>query len=124
VTVPFVYIVVRAVLTRVDWQTHEAARDLGATRWQAFREVVFPQIRAGVVAAGFVAAILSLHEFLIALFLSDFSTQTLPVLEWTALRNFVDPMVSVVSTLLILAALGLAIPVVAVFGVDRLARLL
>lgn len=124
VTVPFVFIVVRAVLTRVDWQTHEAARDLGATRWQAFREVVFPQIRAGVVAAGFVAAILSLHEFLIALFLSDFNTRTLPVLEWTALRNFVDPMVSVVSTLLILAALALAVPVVVVFGVDRLARLL
>lgn len=124
VTVPFVFIVVRAVLTRVDWQIHEAARDLGATRWQAFREVVFPQIRAGVVAAGFVAAILSLHEFLIALFLSDFNTRTLPVLEWTALRNFVDPMVSVVSTLLILAALVLAVPVVVVFGVDRLARVL
>jgi ABC-type spermidine/putrescine transport system permease subunit II len=124
VTVPFVFIVVRAVLTRVDWRTHEAARDLGATRWQAFREVVFPQIRAGVIAAAFVAAILSLHEFLIALFLSDLGTRTLPVLEWTALRNFVDPMVSVVSTLLIVAALALAIPVVAVFGVDRLARLL
>lgn len=124
VTVPFVFIVVRAVLTRVDWRLHEAARDLGATRWQAFRAVLFPQIRAGVIAAAFVAAILSLHEFLIALFLSDFSTRTLPVLEWTALRNFVDPMVSVVSTLLILAALVLAVPVVVVFGVDRLARLL
>ena len=77
-----------------------------------------------MIAAAFVAAILSLHEFLIALFLSDLGTRTLPVLEWTALRNFVDPMVSVVSTLLIVAALALAIPVVAVFGVDRLARLL
>ena len=124
VTVPFVYVVVRAVLARVDWRAHEAARDLGATRWQAFREIVFPQIRAGVVAAAFVAAILSLHEFLIALFLSDFGTQTLPVLEWTALRNFVDPMISVVSTLLIIAALALAVPVVVVLGMDRLARLL
>lgn len=124
VTVPFVYILTRAVLSRVDWGTREAARDLGATRWQAFRETVFPQIRSGVVAAGFVAAILSLHEFLIALFVSGFDTRTLPVLEWTALRNFVDPMVSVVSTLLILGALALAIPVVAILGIDRLARLM
>lgn len=123
VTVPFVYILTRAVLARVDWQTREAARDLGATRWQAFRETVVPQIRTGVVAAAFVAAILSLHEFLIALFVSGFDSRTLPVLEWTALRNFVDPMVSVVSTLLILAALVLAIPVVAVLGLERLAKL-
>lgn len=122
VTVPFVYVVVRAALSRVDWQTREAALDLGATRWQAFRETVAPQIRAGVLAGAFVAAILSLHEFLIALFVAGVDTRTLPVLEWTALRNFVDPTVSVVSTLLILLALVLAVPVVAVFGVDRLAR--
>jgi len=122
VTIPFVYVMTRAVLARVDWQTREAARDLGASRWQAFREAVVPQIRSGVAAAAFVAAILSLHEFLIALFVSSRSTQTLPVLEWSALRNFVDPMVSVVSTLLIVATLALAVPVVLVFGVERLAR--
>ncbi|PSQ52306.1 hypothetical protein BRD20_07460 [Halobacteriales archaeon SW_8_65_20] len=122
VTIPFVYVMTRAVLARVDWQTREAARDLGASRWQAFREAVVPQIRSGVAAAAFVAAILSLHEFLIALFVSSRATQTLPVLEWSALRNFVDPMVSVVSTLLIVATLALAVPVVLVFGVERLAR--
>lgn len=124
VTVPFVYVVVRATLARVDWQTREAARDLGASRWQAFRATVAPQIRAGVLAAAFVAAVLSLHEFLIALFVAGVDARTLPVLEWTALRNFVDPTVSVVSTLLILLALLLALPVVAVLGVERLARTL
>jgi len=122
VTVPFVYVVVRAVLARVDWQTRAAARDLGASRFQAFRAAVLPQIRPGLVAGAFVAAILSLHEFLIALFVSGFDTQTLPVLEWTALRNFIDPMISVVSTLLILGALVLAVPVVLALGIERLAR--
>lgn len=122
VTVPFVYVVVRATLARVDWQIREAALDLGATRWQAFREAVAPQIRAGVLAAGFVAAVLSLHEFLIALFVAGVDARTLPVLEWTALRNFVDPTVSVVSTLLILLAAVLSVPVVAALGVERLAR--
>jgi putative spermidine/putrescine transport system permease protein/spermidine/putrescine transport system permease protein len=122
ITVPFVYLVMRAVFSRVDWGTREAARDLGASPWQAFREAVVPQVRAGLLAAGFVAAVLSLHEFLIALFVSGFDSRTLPVLEWTALRNFVDPTISVVSTLLILAALAALVPAVLLFGVDRLAR--
>jgi ABC-type spermidine/putrescine transport system permease subunit II len=41
----------------------EAARSCGASGWQAFRQVEFPQIRAGVLSATAFTLILSFNEY-------------------------------------------------------------
>jgi len=47
-SIGFVAIVVRARLAGMDESIFEAARDLGASPWQTFRLVTFPNIRFGL----------------------------------------------------------------------------
>ena len=44
---PFMVLPLYVALDRMDWSLVEAARDLGAGRWSVFREVVWPETRAG-----------------------------------------------------------------------------
>lgn len=61
----FVAIVVRARMQGMDNSLVEAARDLGATPWQAFRLVTLPQIMPGILAGGLMAFTLSIDDFVI-----------------------------------------------------------
>jgi ABC-type spermidine/putrescine transport system permease subunit II len=122
ITAPLALLITYGALSRVDWSIRESALDLGATPFRAFREATLPQLRSAVVASVFVAAVLSTHEFLISLFMTDFTTRTVPVLTWITLRNRLDPTASVVSTLLVVGVLvGVGVAGAAV-GLDRLAR--
>lgn len=122
ITAPLGLLITYGALTRVNWSVRESALDLGAGRVRAFREATLPQLRSAVFASAFVAAVLSMHEFLVSLFITDFTTRTVPVLTWITLRNRLDPTASVVSTVLVVAAV-LCVGVAAVtVGIDRLAR--
>jgi spermidine/putrescine transport system permease protein len=46
---PFMLLPIYVALDRMDWRLVEAARDLSASGWQAFRHVVLPQTIGGVV---------------------------------------------------------------------------
>jgi ABC-type spermidine/putrescine transport system permease subunit II len=119
---PLVFFIMQAVFSRFDWSVRDAALDLGATPTRAFREVVYPQVKSGILAAGVVAFIISLQEFVMALFLSGYSTRTVPVLAWNSLRRLLDPLVSVVSTMLMVLIVLFLLPVVASMGISWLAR--
>lgn len=121
-TAPLVFFIMQAVFSRFDWQIREAAMDLGGRPLRVYLEVVFPGIKDGIFTAALIAFILSLQEFLAALFLTGPDTVTVPVLAWNSLRNQLDPLVSVVSTLLILAVIIVLIPASFVYGFDRLAK--
>ena len=103
---PLVYFVMRSVFSRFDWQQLDAARDLGAGPVRSFVHVVLPNVKHGIFVGALLAFIVSLQEFVMALFLSSHGTRTIPVLAWGELRQSLDPMVSVVSTFLILISLG------------------
>lgn len=121
-TTPLVFFLMQAVLSRFNWQLRDAGMDLGASQTRVFFEITFPSIKHGVFAAALVSFILSLQEFLAALFLTGPDTVTVPVLAWQSLRHQLSPMVSVVSTLLILAVIILLVPASLVFGFERLSR--
>ncbi len=61
-TVPYAFIVILITMSRYRDQQTEAARGCGATGWQAFWQVEFPQIRGGVFSAFAFVAILSFNE--------------------------------------------------------------
>jgi ABC-type spermidine/putrescine transport system permease subunit II len=118
---PLAFSVVRAALSRFDPRLREAALDLGASPFRAFFEVVAPNIRSGLFAAALIAFVVSLQEFIMTLFVSGPDTRTVPVLAWNSLRGSLDPLVSVVSTLLV-AAVVVAVAVgAAVAGLERFA---
>ncbi|MDP6121535.1 MAG: ABC transporter permease subunit [Rhodospirillales bacterium] len=61
-TLPYTFVVILITMSRYREQQTEAARACGATAWQAFWHVEFPQIRAGVFSAGAFVVILSFNE--------------------------------------------------------------
>ena len=62
-TLPFGFLVMMAVFNRFDVSLEEAARDMGADEWTVFKEITFPLILPGIVAAGLFGFTLSYDEF-------------------------------------------------------------
>ena len=62
-TLPFGFLVMMAVFNRFDVSLEEAARDMGADEWAVFKEITFPLILPGIVAAGLFGFTLSYDEF-------------------------------------------------------------
>jgi ABC-type spermidine/putrescine transport system permease subunit II len=118
---PLTFSVSQATFARFDWTIQEAALDLGASPTWAFLEVVVPNVRAGLLVAALVAFVVSLQEFVMALFLSGPDTRTVPVQAWNSLRQGLDPLVSVVSTVLLVAVVVLVLVGSVAVGIERLA---
>ena len=79
-TLPFGFLVMMAVFNRFDSQLEEAARDMGANEWTVFKEVTFPLILPGIVAAGLFGFTLSYDEFARTTLLSgEFNTLPLDI---------------------------------------------
>ena len=61
-THPYAFVVILITMSRYRTQQTEAARACGATAWQAFWQVEFPQIRVGVFSSCAFVVILSFNE--------------------------------------------------------------
>jgi putative spermidine/putrescine transport system permease protein len=96
---------VQARLRRMSASLEEASADLGATGWQTFRFVTFPNLRGAVVAGALLAFGLSFDEIVVTNFTSSPSVQTLPLWIFGNLfRPNQAPVVNVVAAVLIVAA--------------------
>jgi spermidine/putrescine transport system permease protein len=51
ITLPYAVLAIYSVLSTMDWQIVEAARDLGASRPRSFVEVVLPEVVPGLIVA-------------------------------------------------------------------------
>jgi len=98
---PFVTMVVRSRLASFNKEEEEAAKDLGASDWQAFKDVLLPHMRPALVAGALLAFTLSLDDFVITFFTSGPDTITFPVKVYSMVRFSVTPEVNAASTLLI-----------------------
>jgi spermidine/putrescine transport system permease protein len=107
--VGFVAIVVRARLAGMDESLAEAARDLGATPWQAFRLVTLPLIMPGVIAGALMAFTLSIDDVVITFFTAGVGTSTLPLQIYSMVKIAVTPEVNAISSLLMLLTLILIV---------------
>ncbi len=106
---PFVTMVVRARLASFNKEQEEAARDLGASDWQAFRDILLPHMKPALVAGGLLAFTLSLDDFVITFFTSGPNTVTFPVKVYSMVRFSVTPEVNAASTMLILLTVVLMV---------------
>jgi spermidine/putrescine transport system permease protein len=102
---PFVAVVVRARLAGFNRELEEASKDLGATEWQTFRNVVLPYMMPGVIAGALLAFTLSLDDFVITFFTAGPETNTFPVKVYSLVRRGVSPDINAASTALIVITL-------------------
>lgn len=107
--VGFVAIVVRSRLSGMDESLPEAARDLGATPFQAFRLVTLPLIAPGIIAGALLAFTLSIDDFVITFFTAGVGASTLPLQIYSMIKIAVTPEVNAISTLLMLLTLFLIV---------------
>nr|WP_239057986.1 ABC transporter permease [Crenobacter caeni] len=105
----FVAIVVKARMQGMDESLVEAARDLGATPFQAFRLVTLPVIRPGIIAGALMAFTLSIDDFVITFFTAGAGASTLPLEIYSMIKIAVTPEVNAVSSLLMLLTLVLIV---------------
>ncbi len=62
-TYPYVFLIVRSALRRLDPALEEAARGLGASPWRTFRTITLPQLRPAVAAGSLLVALYTLSDF-------------------------------------------------------------
>lgn len=110
-TMPYVVRSMASSLSGFDPNQELAARNLGATPFQAFIKVTLPQLGPGLVAGGIFAFIISFDNVAVSIFLSGPDFTTLPVQLYAYAINKSDPMIAAVSVLMIvfsLLVIGLA----------------
>jgi spermidine/putrescine transport system permease protein len=105
-TVSFVVVTVKARLEGMDRHIEEAAMDLGANEWTAFRKITLPLIAPGVAAAALLAAAISVDDYVITSFNAG-QTITFPLFIFGATRQGVPPEVNVLATGVLLIVLVL-----------------
>lgn len=104
---PFAAMVIRARLVNFNRELEEAAKDLGASEWETFRDVLIPHMKPGLLAGGLLAFTLSLDDFVITFFTSGPDTVTFPVKVYSMVRFSVTPEVNAASTVLIVITIVL-----------------
>jgi spermidine/putrescine transport system permease protein len=98
---PFVAVVVRSRLVGFNRQLEEASKDLGASEWQTFWQIIVPYMKPGLIAGALLAFTLSLDDFVITFFTSGPETVTFPVKVYSLVRRGVSPEINAASTVLI-----------------------
>ncbi len=92
-----------ARLRRASASMEEASMDLGASSWQTFRLVTFPQIRSALLAGALLAFGLSFDEIIVTQLAAGAGVETLPIWIFNNLsRPNQAPVVNVVAALVII----------------------
>jgi len=104
---PFAAMVIRTRLQSFNREMEEAAKDLGASEFQVFRDILLPHMKPGLIAGALLAFTLSLDDFVITFFTSGPNTVTFPVKIYSMVRFSVTPEINAASTVLILMTLVL-----------------
>ncbi|AOK58809.1 ABC transporter permease [Burkholderia ubonensis] len=100
-SVPLAYLPIKARLKTIDRTLLEAAADLSATPWAAFRQITVPLALPGIVAGALLSFVASMNDYVTSYFLAGAGMTTLPMYIFGALKLGITPKVSAVSTVVI-----------------------
>jgi spermidine/putrescine transport system permease protein len=101
-------VVVLARLRSFDPTLEEAAMDLGANEFGAFRLVTLPYLAPAVAAAAMLAFTVSIDDYVITSLVAGVDSQTLPMVIYAMARRGVNPVLNAVSTIIV-TGLGILI---------------
>ncbi len=107
--IPYVILNVTPKLRQMDRNLVDAAQDLGCTWMQAFRKVIIPEIKPGIVSGALIAFTMSIDDFVISYFTAGSSTSTLAMTIYGMTKKRVSPEINAISTLLFAAVLLLLV---------------
>jgi putative spermidine/putrescine transport system permease protein len=117
--VPFIGLVVLAILQSVGPQYEEIARTLGANRWQRFWYVLLPLIMPGIISTSIIVFAFVFASYEIPLLLGAQFPTTLPVL---AFQTYQDPDLNLRPQSLAMSVILTVISVLLLLAYRRLAK--
>ncbi|SEF02764.1 putative spermidine/putrescine transport system permease protein [Rhizobiales bacterium GAS188] len=104
---PFVVLTVRAALGGFDRNLELAALGLGASWLTMFRRVMLPVIAPGIAAGAVFAFITSFDDVVLAIFLTNVRSRTLPKLMYEGVAHEINPTITAVAALIVLLTCGI-----------------
>jgi spermidine/putrescine transport system permease protein len=108
---PFAFIVILTNLSMLKRNLILAARDLGASWWVTFRDIILPLIRPGIIGAVLFSFLLSFNEFNRAYYLVG-AQDTLPIYMFGVMDAGTSPTIySLAGSILLISLLGIGIAV-------------
>ncbi|MCB1502390.1 MAG: ABC transporter permease [Bauldia sp.] len=120
-TLPFGLLIMFAVFNRFNRSYEEAARDLGASSWQTFSNVVLPIILPSLIGVGLFGFTLSYDEFARTLMTAG-TFNTLPLEIYGMTTNVTTPVLYALGTLTTLFSFLIILGVLATILVLRARR--
>lgn len=99
--IPFAYLPIAARLSGIEETYEQAARDLYATRAQAFWLILLPLLMPGVISGYLLAFIISLDDFIITNFVKGAGMETLPTAIFGSVKQGIKPNIMAISTLML-----------------------
>nr|WP_283949645.1 ABC transporter permease [Limobrevibacterium gyesilva] len=118
ITMPYATRTVAVGMRAVELSVQEAARMLGATRWQTFRLVTMPIIRSSLLSGFIFALIISFSDIYLAIFISGPETITLPMRLFTFMEWDQSPLVAAASAIQIALILAVVVVTGRLFGLS------
>jgi spermidine/putrescine transport system permease protein len=103
IALPFAVLLILPRIARIDRRLEEAAEDLGASWFQTFGRIVLPLITPAVISSILVCFVVSIDEVVIASFVAQPQSPTLPVYIYSGLRlGGTIPLLMPVATVMII----------------------
>lgn len=98
--IPYVVLCVLPKLRQFDIHIYEAALDLGATPFYAFKKVIMPELMPGIITGALLAFTLSIDDFVISFFTTGSGVTNLSITIFSMARRGINPKINALSALM------------------------
>ncbi|MBR1669280.1 MAG: ABC transporter permease [Butyrivibrio sp.] len=105
--IPFVMLSVMPRIKNMNFYVYEAALDLGATPFYAFRKTILPDLMPGVISGALMAFTMSLDDFIITYFTKGSGFETLSTLIYNEVKRGIQPEIYALSAIIFVVVLTL-----------------
>lgn len=103
--IPYVLLSVKPRLNKNTNRLFEAALDLGASERYAFRKIVLPELRPGIMSGFLLAFTMSVDDFIITYFTRGAGINTISTLIYSQVKVGIRPSMFALSTIIFVVAL-------------------
>ena len=103
--IPYVILSVRPRVNKNTDRLYEAALDLGASEGYAFRRIVLPELRPGIMSGFLLSFTMSVDDFIITYFTRGAGINTISTLIYSEVKIGIRPSLFALSTIIFVVAL-------------------
>ena len=105
--IPYIFLIVRARLMGMDLSLEEAARDLGASEFETFRDVTLPYILPGIASGMLLSFAMSFDDVVISIFTTGPSVNTLAIKIYTKMKTGITPEINALATVILVITVAI-----------------